>query len=224
MCPAAPLSGVNPAREFAVELPLKGQGLRRVADALLGLAAALTQYLLAGFFVTLALRPSIYEAHPAAGGRLLAGALAVATFAFGRWGRQRIKRAATLNECLVVMPHGVIVRHGSLLTAPLMIARENVRLVLIDDGNRSADNIRPRASWPMLDPLPRSPNLLLLFHEPVNVPAPRRRLDSPRRAPGSHELGLLVRVKEPAKAQRAFDGWGVVNAPTSEDAVSTATG
>jgi hypothetical protein len=108
-------------QQLGIQLPVKGFRAQGAGDAFVGLAAAATQYFLAGFFLALAVNPSIYSAEPTAGGRVVAVAFAIAAYAFGRWGRRQIRRAATLDARLVVMPDCVIVRHGGLLTGPVMI-------------------------------------------------------------------------------------------------------
>jgi hypothetical protein len=58
-----------------------------------------------------------------------------------------------------------------------------------------------------LDVLPRRPNVQLLFNQLIDFPARPRWLPPARPQPGRAELGLLVRVKDSAAAQRAFAGW-----------------
>jgi hypothetical protein len=209
--------------------------VQRIGDALLGLSAAVAQYAFAGLFLAIAVKPSIYDTNPAIGARLTGVAFAIGIYAFGRWGRRRIKRAARLDEGLTVMPDRLIVRHSAMLTAPLTIQRECVDLVAIDDGSRPADSghrfrvptedgtswtwlwTPSRRSLPLLDPLTRAPNVLLRFNEPVDFPARRRKLDPPHSWPGSKELGLLLRVKDPRAAARAFATWDVIRPLVSED-------
>jgi hypothetical protein len=76
--------------------------------------------------------------------------------------------------------------------------------VSVDDGRNWSPK---RGALPTLDPLSRPPNVRLRFTEPVDFPARRRRLDPAHRLPGSKELGLLLRVKDPRAAARAFAGW-----------------
>jgi hypothetical protein len=210
-----------------VELHLEGRAVRRFGDALLGLSAAIAQYVFAGVFLAIALKPSIYDTNPALGPRLLGVAFAIGVYAFGHWGRRRLKRAARLDEGLTVMPDRLIIRHDALLAAPVTIERARVDLVAIDDGSPPSDarhRFRIRrddgSGWtwvwtpnrrrlPMLDPLTRPPNVLLRFEEAVDFPTRRRRLDPLHRLPGSEELGLLLRVEDPRAAASAFAGWGV---------------
>ena len=130
-------------------------------------------------------------------------AFAVAIHAFGRWGRRRIKRAASHDDGLTVLSDRVVVCHEGLLTEPVTIPRARVELVAIDDGSARAD-FRRRRSLPVLDTSSRPPNLMLRFSEPVDFPARHRRLDAAHPLPGSKELGLLVRVTDPRAAARAF--------------------
>ena len=183
--------------------------MRHLGDAALGLAAALTQYAFVGLFLAIAFKPSIYDSNPGVGARLLALALAIGTYALGRWGRRRIRRAAWLDEGVTVLPDCLIVRHDGLLTAPVTIPRACVESVSVDDGRRWSPK---RGALPTLDPLSRPPNVRLRFTEPIDFPARRRRLDPPHRLPGSKELGLLLRVKDPRAAARAFAGWEALRA------------
>jgi hypothetical protein len=171
--------------EDGIQLRLKGSTARRIGDALLGLSAAVAQYVFAGLFLAIALKPSIYDTSPALGGRLAGLAFAAAIYAFGRWGRRRIRRAARLDEGLTVMPDRLVIRHEALLTAPVTIPRACVDMVAIDDGSPPADSrhrfrIRTedgsrwtwlwtphRRSLPTLDPLTRPPNVLLRFTIPT---------------------------------------------------------
>jgi hypothetical protein len=212
-------------QQDGIELRLEGRDARRIGDAFLGLSAAGAQYVFAGVFLAIALKPSIYGTNPDLQSRLLGAAFAVGIYTFGRWGRRRIKRAARLNEGLTVMPDQLIIRHEGLLTSPVTIDRACVTLVAIDPGTSPSDSrhrfrVRTedasglrwlwtprRRSLPMLDPLNRPPNVLLRFSEPVDFPARRRRLDPAHRLPRSKELGLLVRVKDPTEAAQAFAGW-----------------
>jgi hypothetical protein len=218
-------AGARHACQDGIDLPLKGRRARLVSDALLGVSAAVAQYVFVGLFLAIAFKPAIYDTNPALEARLIGVAFAIGIYAFGRWGRRRIKRAARRDEGLTVFPDRLIVRHEALLTAPVTIHRDRVELVAIDDGSPPADSrhrfrIRTadgsgwawiwtpeRRSLPMLDPLARAPNLLLRFREPVDFPARRRRLDPAHRLPGSKELGLLVRVKNPQAAAQAFAAW-----------------
>ena len=218
-------AGERLASQDGIDLPLKGRTARLVGDALLGFSAAVAQYVFAGLFLAIAFKPAIYDTNPALEARLLGAAFAIGIYALGRWGRRRIKRAARRDEGLTVSPDRLIIRHDALLTAPVTIPRDRVELVAIDDGSPPADSrhrfrIRTadgsgwawlwtpqRRSLPMLDPLARPPNLLLRFREAVDFPARRRTLDPAHRLPGSKELGLLVRVKNPQAAAQAFDTW-----------------
>ena len=193
--------------QLGVHVPLKGVLAQRVGDALVGAAAAVSQYFFAGVFVALALNPSIYNAHPTAEGRVTAVAFAIAIYAFGRWGRRQIRRAAMLSAGLIVTPDSVIVRHEGLLTEPVVIGRDAVEAVAIDDGGSRVAVRRLAAGLPMLEILPRNPNLVLVFDYPVDFPARRRRVAPERRLPESGEHGLSLRVKDPAAARRAFAGW-----------------
>lgn len=205
--PSAPVLEVGEQRQDGLHLALTGTATHRLGDALLGLCEALAQHAFAGLFLAVAVKPSVYDSNPAVGARLLGLALAVAVYAFGRRGRRRMRRAARLGECLTVMPDRLVVRHGALLTNPVTIERRCVDLVAVDEGSPPALG---RASLPLLDPLTRPPNLLPRFTEPIDFPARTRRLGQSHRLPGSQELGLKVRVKDPAAAARAFATWGVV--------------
>ena len=190
-------------RQLGIQLPLKGAMAERAGDAFVGLAAAVTQYFLAGFFLALAFKPSLYGGDPTPFWRVVAVALAIAVYALGRWGRRQIGRATRLDARLIVMPDCLIVRHEGLLTAPMTIPRELIEAVTIDDGSERVDFQR----LPMLNALPRKANVQLLFTELIDFPA-RRRWPAPARPlPGRRERGLLVRVKDPAAAKRAFAGW-----------------
>ncbi len=178
--------------------------MRRVGDAALGLSAALAQYAFIGLFLAIAFKPSIYDTNPGLGARALGLAFAIGVYAFGRWGRRRIKRAAWLDEGLTVLPDCLIVRHNALLTAPVTIPRASVELVRVGDGRGWT---RERRVLPMLDPFSQPPNVLLRFNETIDFPARRRRLDPGHPLPDSKELGLLLRVKDPRAAARAFAGW-----------------
>jgi hypothetical protein len=177
-----------------------------VGDALLGLSAAVTQYVFAGFFVAIAFKPSLYVSNPAPGARAIGLAFALATYALGRWGRRRIRRAAREDYGLTVMPDRLVVSHEDLLSEPVTIPRERVELVAIDDGTAGGE-LRRRRSLPVLDTSSRRPNLMLSFTEPVDFPARHKRLEAAHPLPGLMELGLLVRVTDPSAAARAFDGW-----------------
>lgn len=105
----------------------------------MGLPVVAMRSLLASSFLALALKPSVYGADPTAFGRVIAVAVAVGIFALGGWGRRRIKRGASFDARLIVMPDCLIVRHEGLLTAPVTISRECVDLVAIDNGRSLAD-------------------------------------------------------------------------------------
>jgi hypothetical protein len=108
-----------------------------------------------------------------------------------------------------VLPDCLIVRHNALLTAPVTIPRECVELVRVGDGRRWT---RERRVLPMLDPFSRPPNVLLRFNETIDFPARRRSMDPGHPLPDSKELGLLLRVKDPRAATRAFAGWEALRA------------
>jgi hypothetical protein len=103
-----------------------------------------------------------------------------------------------------VLPDCVIVRHDGLLTAPVRIPRECVESVRVGNGRHWR---RERRVLPMLDPFSRPPNVLLRFNQTIDFPGRPRRLDPGHPLPDSKELGLLLRVKDPRAAARAFAGW-----------------
>lgn len=152
-------------------------------------------------------------------GRLMAGALAVGGLALGRWGRRSLRRALDTDTRLIVGAGDLVIRHGSLLPAPLVIPREAVRVVAVDPDARAssrhslavaAEGGTRRLTWlweryseaPLrLLGLPtRAPNLALLFTRQVEG-----------------EAGLLLRVRDPAAARRAFAGWGTCRDLTGDD-------
>jgi hypothetical protein len=206
---------------------LDGRVGDRLGDGLLGAAAVLTQYLLGGFFAALAVAPSAFGAHPETVGRLLAGALAVGVYAFGRWGRREIRRAAVGDARLIVQADALVIRHGAFLAAPAVIPWDAIRVVAADPAASpssrhslpvAAETGGERLTWfwqrysgapvPLLGPPPRAPNLALLFARPIHLGA-------------TTETGVLLRVKDVVTAQRAFAGRCVVRPLTGDDLAAT---
>lgn len=198
----------------------------------MGVGAAATQYLLGGFFLSIALGVSPFDPAPDAGGRVFAAVFAVALFLFGRWGRHRLRDAVERDTMLVVQGADLVVRHDTLLVNPAVIARSAVRVVAVDDAARPrAEHSLPvltedgsrwltwfwerhsGAAVPLLGPAQRAPNLVVLFDRPVDF---MTRAGGDAR-PAQGEVGLLVRVKDTAAAQEAFAGWQVVRPLTGED-------
>jgi hypothetical protein len=190
----------------------------RIGDWVLGSAALLTKYALGGFFLGLALHPAALRAHPDLSGRLLAGAIAIGVYAFGRWGRRRLRAAADADAGLFVQPDAVVVRHPA-LAEPAVISRDAIRAVAVDPvAAPSSRHSLPvltasgdeRLTWlwlrysggsvPMLGPPLRAPNLAILFDG----------------------AGLLLRVRDVTAAERAFSGWGVVRPLTGDDLATSA--
>ena len=217
-----------------IEIPLKGRRGQQVGDMAVGFLAVITQYFLAGVLLAVAVWPSSYNLQPTTGGRVLALFFAAIIFAFGFWGRRRMKQGSRFDARLVVTPEYLIVSHGGLLEGPVTIPRGLVRVAATDDGSPPSNGqhrfAAPRrdgsstwlwpggpASLPMLDPMVRAPNLLLLFTQPVEFPARHRSQLPVRRLPQAEEAGLLLRVNEPAAAERAFGSWGVVRPLLPED-------
>jgi hypothetical protein len=194
---------------------------QRVGDGLLGTAAAVTWYLLGGFFVGVALRVSAFDLWVSVIAWPLAIALAAAAFWLGRWGRLRVRRSLNLDTRLIVQGDCLVIRHGVLLPAPLVIPREAVRVVALDPSARAsarhslavaAESGARRLTWlweryskppvPVLGLPTRAPNLALLLHRPID---------------GVPEAGLLLRVRDPAAASRAFAGWDACRDLTGDD-------
>jgi hypothetical protein len=198
--------------------------VQRVGDALLGAAAAITWYLLGGFFVGLVLKTS--DARASAVAWLVAAALAVGVFALGRWGRRRLRSALNLDTRLIVQADCLVIRHGPLLAAPAVIPKEAVGVVAFDRSARAssrhslaveAESGRRRLTWlweryslppvPVLGLPTRAPNLALLFNRPIEVGS----VDAETAA------GLLLRVRDPAGAERAFANWAACRPVTGDD-------
>jgi hypothetical protein len=211
---------------------------QRLGDGLLGAAAAATQYALGGFFLSLAIGVSgVVGAHTDAVGRLLAGSLALAVYAFGRWGRQKVRCATTSDVGMIVEADCLVIRHDALLAAPAVIPREAVTVVAIDTVARASDKHslpvaaergERRLTWfwerfsgasvPVLGSPLRAPNLVLLFDRPIDFAPKASATQGRRRAhPGPAEGGLLLRVEDAPAAKRAFFEWDSLRALTAED-------
>jgi hypothetical protein len=190
----------------------------RIGDWVLGCAALLTKYALGGFFLGLALHPAAIGAHPDLFGRLLAAAIAIGVYAFGRWGRRQLRTATDADAGVFVQPDAVVVRHSA-LDGPAVIPRERIRAVAVDPvASPSSRHSLPvltesgdaRLTWlwlrysggsvPLLGPPARAPNFAILFDG----------------------TGLLLRVRDVAAAERAFSGWGVVRPLTGDDLAASA--
>lgn len=207
---------------------------QRVGDALVGSAAAVTRYALGGFFAGLAFGVGPVAA-PTLTGRVLAAALAVGLFAFGRWGRKRVCRAVNFDTKLVVHHESIVIRHP-MLAAPLRVPRDNVRLVAGDpDASASSRHSLPvfsttgesRLTWlwqrhsggliPMLGPPGRAPNLVLLFNRPVDFPTRARSAGRHAPRPSLAEAGVLLRVNDPTALAQAFADCEDFRAPVGDD-------
>jgi hypothetical protein len=204
-----------------VVIKLDVGAFQRLGDGLLGTVAALTWYLLGGFFVGVALRVSAFDLWASVLAWPVAIALAVVAFGLGRWGRRRVRRGLNLDTRLIVQVDCLVIRHGALLPEPLVIPKEAVSVAAVDASARAsarhslavaAEGGTRRLTWlweryskppvPVLGLATRAPNLAVLLDRPID---------------GVPEGGLLLRVRDPAAASSAFAGWNACRELTGDD-------
>ena len=152
---------------------------------------------------------------------------------------------------LALESHRLVVRHPVLLTAPLVVDRDDVVVAAVDTRRREGgDTLRfpfshefewtqpfpgdeaetygwlyvrgTRSPLPFLSDVQALPNVVVVFREPLEPLACRRRRGArplPRPpVPGRPVPGFFARVRDPEAARVALRDWGVMRPLTVADA------